>query len=420
MASHIPQHTGPNILPNFPLFTKLLGYAARSTSIVIKDVTNDFQATHAQLLTDVLHVRNVLLESLHEETKEQLWRGEEVYMNLLTPAGYEFAVGFLAILAIGAIIVPLCKFHCLQLETRYIDRLVPAPALPVKEATYFVRTSRAVACLTASKCSKLGQDLSAEVSRTFNPRYQLHELGPLVKRPPLAANKIITSRDHLLDYNGSGIVIFTSGTTGPPKGAMRRRSFFDGYAQVFANMFYLGPNDTVMHNLPVHHVTGIGTSFLPYLVAGACVEFHSGGFDVAKVWDRWRKKDLTLFSGVPTIYMRLMQYYEQHISKLPAKERQEYIDGARNMRALMCGTAALPRPLQRKWLNLVPGKRILERYGSTECSSCFTIHPEDNQCPDVSICGITIGRFLTPYRDRWERSSQVLMFGSLKANLARS
>lgn len=165
---------------------------------------------------------------------------------------------------------------------------------------------------------------------------------------------------------------------------MRRRSFFDAYAQVFANMFYLGPSDVVMHNLPVHHVTGIGTSFLPYLSSGACIEFHSGGFDVAKVWDGWRKKDLTLFSGVPTIYMRLMQYYELHISKLPEKERQEYLEGVNNLRALMCGTAALPRPLQRKWFNLVP-KRILERYGSTECSSTFTIHPKDDKCPEGSV-----------------------------------
>lgn len=65
--------------------------------------------THIQLLTDVLHLRNLLYDSLEDKVKEQLWRGEEVYVNLLTPAGYEFAVGFFAILAIGAIIVPLCE-----------------------------------------------------------------------------------------------------------------------------------------------------------------------------------------------------------------------------------------------------------------------------------------------------------------------
>lgn len=75
---------------------------------MINDITNNYSATHIQLLTDVLHLRNVVYDALEDKVKEQLWRGEEVYINLLTPAGYEFAVGFLAILAVGAVIVPLC------------------------------------------------------------------------------------------------------------------------------------------------------------------------------------------------------------------------------------------------------------------------------------------------------------------------
>lgn len=107
----LPRHIGPNIFPFFPLFPRLLGYAARETAIVIKDIQNNYEASHIQLLTDALHVRNVLLETLDEVVKRQLWAGEEVFINLLTPAGYEFAVGFLAIIAVGGIIVPLGTYR---------------------------------------------------------------------------------------------------------------------------------------------------------------------------------------------------------------------------------------------------------------------------------------------------------------------
>lgn len=107
-----PKHIGPNILPNFPIFNRLIGYAARREAVVIKDVTNGFTATHLQLLTDVLHLRNILLGSLPQEVRDTLYTGGEVSFNLLAPGGYEFAVAFLAILAVGGIIVPLCMlFH---------------------------------------------------------------------------------------------------------------------------------------------------------------------------------------------------------------------------------------------------------------------------------------------------------------------
>lgn len=61
-----------------------------------------------QLLTDVLSVRNFLKESLDEFTLQQLEKQEEVYLNILGHGGYEYIVAFLAIVAIGGIVVPLC------------------------------------------------------------------------------------------------------------------------------------------------------------------------------------------------------------------------------------------------------------------------------------------------------------------------
>lgn len=253
-----------------------------------------------------------------------------------------------------------------------------------------MRKSQAVAVLTATRCAKLGRDLAQTISSTSDPNFRSIDIRPHLWQPVLAPCDLIVSSDHFLDYYGSGLVIFTSGTTGPPKAAVRRRAFLDASAQSMADLYNLGPNDMVMHNLPVHHATGIGTTFMPFLISGSCIEFHSGGFDPANVWERWRQGGLTLFSGVPTIYMRLMRYYEVSICKLPPAQREEYVIAARSFKALLCGTSALPRPLQQKWSQLLGGKRILERYGSTEFSGAFTVPPDDTYCPDVSMNGIAI------------------------------
>ena len=105
-----PKHIGDNVLPNFPIFNRLLYLAGQSTQLAINDVTYGHKATYAQLLSDVLHVRNDLRKRLCPSVHAQLLRGERVSINLMAPGGYEFSTALLATLAIGAVIVPICEY----------------------------------------------------------------------------------------------------------------------------------------------------------------------------------------------------------------------------------------------------------------------------------------------------------------------
>lgn len=77
--------------------------------VVIRDIAQGYNASHMQLLSDVLHLRNALNRELDPVIVDRISNGDEICFCLLAPGGYEFAVGFLAILAIGGIIVPLCE-----------------------------------------------------------------------------------------------------------------------------------------------------------------------------------------------------------------------------------------------------------------------------------------------------------------------
>ena len=106
----VPPHRGDNVLPNTPLFHKLLRLANRSPPpIAIRDIRGGIEKTYLQLLSDVLSVRKALLDILDVKILRQLEQDTETYIALIAPGSYAYTVGFLAILSSGAAVVPIGK-----------------------------------------------------------------------------------------------------------------------------------------------------------------------------------------------------------------------------------------------------------------------------------------------------------------------
>lgn len=267
--------------------------------------------------------------------------------------------------------------------------------MPVQEAAYFARTSQAEAVLAISSLSEKGNELADVISGSTKSSYFCMDISSALGLPTIPIGHMLISSDHVLDLMAPGLIIFTSGTTGPPKGAMKKRNLFTQTSEDFALWYHAKEDDVVLHPLPVHHATGISINFLVFIVAGASVEFQSSGFAPAAIWERWKQGGLTVFSGVPTMYQRMMQYFQDDISKRPPHEVQEYVTAARRFRLMVCGTSALPYPLQMKWQKLLDGKRILERYGATEFGGVFSAKIGDNNNPDVSTVCHDRARVLT-------------------------
>ncbi|PGG96985.1 hypothetical protein AJ80_09758 [Polytolypa hystricis UAMH7299] len=364
----IPPHTGDSILPLSPFFTRLVRYAhCRPPRLAIRDVNLGIEKTYLDLLSDALAVRKVLRESLSPDALSALENGKETYVGLLAAGGYEYAVGFIAILALGAAVVPM------------------AVVLPVDEASYFVIKARCAAILTSTSAHSLAQAVVSKIHTTDNTDIPCLEIAPHLPPSPLPARSILLSTDHFLDDNAPGVVIFTSGTTGRPKGAVMRRAFLHDTSQSVADHYRISENDVILHLLPVHHATGVGINFVPYILSGACIEFRSGSFDAAWTWERLKQGGLTVFSAVPTIYMRMMRYFEKHLAILPQEEVDKYIAGARGFRIMLCGTSTQPTPVQQFWTNLLGGKRILTRYGATEIGATFKTPLCGDDVPDASV-----------------------------------
>ncbi|KAF2742571.1 acetyl-CoA synthetase-like protein [Sporormia fimetaria CBS 119925] len=378
-CAFVPTHAGTNVLPNTPLFGRLLRFASRTPGrIAIEDVRFNHRRTHLELLSDVLALRQTVLNTLDAATLERLERRDEVYIAIVAAGGYEYTVAMLTVLALGAAAVPI------------------TPALPVEEAAYFVEKSRAALVLVSSLDLEKCCHLEKRIASTSNEHFRGVPIGPCTLTPPLARTDIHISSDRALEENAPAVVIFTSGTTGPPKGAVMRRSYVFDCALAIADHYRLTEEDVMLHVLPVHHATGVGINFFPFLISGSRVEFRSGGFDEIWMWERWKegavnpRRRITFFSGVPTIYMRMRRHYLHTLVKLPPDELAGYIGGSRQFRACLCGTSALPKPLNDFWTTLMQ-KRIVQRYGATEFGAVIKARLDDNKTPDGSVGEVVSG-----------------------------
>ena len=370
----VPSHSGDNILPADPLFTRLLTLAHRpNPGPAVRDINTNVTKTAAELLSDALILRRALKKSLSPQVLDDLQHGREVYISILAPGGYEFVVGVLAIIALGAAASPFSS------------------AQPVKEACYYVNKARSVAIVTATPALKLGEAVTSEIRASTNPTFVLVPINTIDTQPAIPLPSIKISSNQFHDPNHPCVVIFTSGTTGPPKAAVLRRAAMIEGSMAVAQQMSLQEGDVLLHLLPVHHATGIWVSLFPFLQVGACIEFKSGSFDPAWTWNRWRQGGLTHFTGVPTIYMRMMRYYLEHVPKLSPKEAQTYKDAAAAFKLCLCGTSALPKPINDFWTALL-GRRIVQRYGSTELGVIFYMSTDPlEQIPDGSVGSLKYG-----------------------------
>jgi fatty acid CoA ligase FadD36 len=146
---------------------------------------------------------------------------------------------------------------------------------------------------------------------------------------------------------GAALVLYTSGTTGPPKGALISRAAIAADLDALADAWAWTPDDVLVHGLPLYHVHGLVLGVLGALRVGSAL-VHTG----RPAPERYAAAGGTLYFGVPTVWSRVCA--DQDAARALA--------GAR---LLVSGSAALP-PHVFAALEALTGHRTVERYGMTE------------------------------------------------------
>ncbi|MCY4006261.1 MAG: AMP-binding protein [Rhodobacteraceae bacterium] len=145
-------------------------------------------------------------------------------------------------------------------------------------------------------------------------------------------------------------ILYTSGTTGQPKGAMLTQRNLLSNAEILTREWRLTAQDCLLHALPIYHTHGLFVAINVMLVAGGCVILLPK-FDLDTIIARL--PDATTMMGVPTFYTRLLD---------DARFTRER---ASHMRLFISGSAPL-LPETHAQFQARTGHHILERYGLTE------------------------------------------------------
>jgi malonyl-CoA/methylmalonyl-CoA synthetase len=148
----------------------------------------------------------------------------------------------------------------------------------------------------------------------------------------------------------AALVVYTSGTTGRPKGAVLPRRAVASNLDALADAWEWTGDDVLTHGLPLFHVHGLVIGVLGPLRRGGELR-HLGRFEPAAAAAALEGGATMLF-GVPTMYHRL--------AREPAAAA-----GLRRARLLVSGSAPLPAPVFNR-IEELTGQQIVERYGLTE------------------------------------------------------
>lgn len=152
-------------------------------------------------------------------------------------------------------------------------------------------------------------------------------------------------------------MLFTSGTTGRPKGVRLSHEALAATVEALEGAWRWRPSDRLLHVLPLHHTHGVVVALLGALWAGAEVRFLP--FGAPAVWDALA--EATVFMAVPTMYAKLMAAFRE----APPADQARWSAAAAGLRLATSGSAALPATLLAEF-GAATGQTILERYGMTE------------------------------------------------------
>jgi long-chain acyl-CoA synthetase len=168
------------------------------------------------------------------------------------------------------------------------------------------------------------------------------------------------------DATDTAVILYTSGTTGEPKGAELTHANLRKNAEVsLATLFSIGPEDVVLGALPLFHTFGQTVCMNCSVLGGACLTFIPR-FDPGKALEIIERDKVTIFAGVPTMYNAMLNHPDGDTVDVSC------------LRLCVSGGAAMPGETLRGFEEKF-GCTILEGYGLSETSPVASFNHPDRE-----------------------------------------
>ncbi len=259
---------------------------------------------------------------------------------LMMPNSLEFVVSYYALSKMGCIILPLnflLKSHELQyLMSDSKPKAFIGMTPYLEEARYVLKKTKDVSIKLASG---IGEDEDFGRLEDIYVNKGDYQIYPSKREDTL-------------------ILLYTSGTTGIPKGVMLTHENLVSVCQICAKIVYSDPDAIVIGTLPLYHIYGQNRVLNTPIYLAQTVELLSR-FDPEKVMDLIEEHEKTIFFGVPTMYHRLVEAAsKRHLKR-------------HSLKHCVSGGASLPVEIHERFEALFKAK-IYEGYGLSESPLCIS------------------------------------------------
>jgi long-chain acyl-CoA synthetase len=262
----------------------------------------------------------------------------------------EFVISYFAILKAGAVVVPI----------NYMFK--------IEEAKFILEDSQAVCLITSRTYADMAEELRLRVDSlrlvitTAKAKDEIMDFSRVRKTDITALNNISS------EPNDLAVILYTSGTTGHPKGAMLSHYNLVSNAIDSSSAIKVNYKDSFICILPLFHSFAATVCMNLPLLVGAKIVIMKSLRPFKRIIRAIRRNRVTIFTGIPSIYNILKEI------KLPRLINTPLIKLFNPVRICISGAAALPEEtfygFERKFR--VP---LLEGYGLTEASPVVTLNP---------------------------------------------
>jgi long-chain acyl-CoA synthetase len=264
-------------------------------------------------------------------------------VGLMLPNVPQFAAAYYGVLYAGGAVVPMNTL------------------LKEREITYYLGDSSAKLVIGWHEIGAVLEPAAAQVGALCILMDGDSLAGPLSDAEPLPDVSDRAASD-------DAVILYTSGTTGRPKGAQLTHANLAINADVSSQLFSLGPDDVVLGTLPLFHAFGQTCGLNAVIGSGASLALIPR-FDAGRALSAVERDRVTVFEGVPTMFSALLHHPDR-----------ETVDSS-TLRVCVSGGAAMPTELLRDFEGAF-GCVILEGYGLSETSPVASFnHPHRARKP---------------------------------------
>src|SRR5437773_1984646 len=271
--------------------------------------------------------------------------------------------------------VAVLMYNCLEVvESWFGCQKLGACPVPVNfrlaqpEVDYILDNSNAVGIIADAQ---LGERAAAAAARLDGVRFHLG-VGELPQGAESYEEALASAPadrpDTIVDDEDLAFLMYTSGTTGRPKGAMLSHQNLWQHTLNWIHELNVTRDDSFLTGLPLFHIGGVN-AVLPFLyLGGKAISLPSGGFDAGEAIEALIRNEATMCYFVPTQWLEICRH--------PTLERYDRT----RLRTAAWGASQAPRSTLELLTDTFPNSEIVNAFGQTEMSSvtCMLMGREDS------------------------------------------